>query len=81
MLQFFAQWRVQQVVVSTLNLIAGQNLVGETLGPADEAEYVALRDRFDAMITAGRHLGLSMHAWLAAPQKRCREKGYAGLRA
>ncbi|WP_028318198.1 radical SAM protein [Desulfobulbus elongatus] len=66
--RFFASLGVEQVVVSTLDLVAGRECVAEALVPADEAEYAALRRRLDAMVAAGRDLGLPIHVWLAAPQ-------------
>lgn len=73
---FFSPLGVEQVVVSTLDLVAGRHLADEALIPADDAEYAWLRRRMDAMIASGHALGLSMHAWLAEPHTGNRA-GYA----
>ncbi len=70
---FFAALGVDQVVISTLDLIASPDLTNETLVPENEKLYTELRGRLDATIAAADQLGLSMHAWLAHPVRRVSE--------
>lgn len=61
---------VNQLVISTLDVIARQDLAAETLVPASEDEHAALRLRLDAVIAAGREHGLPVHDWLGEPPGR-----------
>jgi MoaA/NifB/PqqE/SkfB family radical SAM enzyme len=61
---------VNQVVISTLDVIGRQDLAGEALVPASEDEHTALRLRLDAVIAAGREYGLVVRDWLGEPPER-----------
>ena len=66
---FCASLGVDQVVISTLDMLANRDLAAEALIPAHEEEYALLRQQLDDTIAAGRALGVPIHAWLAKPRK------------
>lgn len=70
---FFAGLGVDQVVISSLDLVAARDLETEALVPQNEGEYAELRSRLDAAIAAAGKLGVSMHAWLARPEHHFKE--------
>jgi MoaA/NifB/PqqE/SkfB family radical SAM enzyme len=70
---FFAALGVDQVVISTLDLIASPELIDETLVPKNEGEFAELRGRLDATIATASRLVLPMHAWLAHPVRHLHE--------
>jgi MoaA/NifB/PqqE/SkfB family radical SAM enzyme len=70
---FFAALGVDQVVISTLDLIASPVLIDEALVPENESEFDELRGRLDATIATAARLGLPMHAWLAHPARHLQE--------
>ena len=61
---------VQQVVISALDYVADQALVGEVIAPRDVGEYQVLRSRFDAVAAEGKARGLSVHDHLDVSGER-----------
>ncbi len=64
----FAGRGVDAVVVSTLDYPASPDMRAEILAPADDAEYAALRARFDAVTADGRARGLAVEFHLPRPR-------------
>lgn len=58
---------IHQVTITTLDFIAGPEMVNEALLPATQAEYSELRSKLDAAVESGKQNFLDVHYRLAAP--------------
>ena len=61
---------VSQVVVSTLDFVATDELREEAVIPVTQEEYEKTRPSLDRLVEAGREKGLSVHYHLISPEKR-----------
>lgn len=61
---------VSQVVVSTLDFVAADELRKEAVIPVNQEEYEKTRPSLDRLVEAGRAKGLSVHYHLISPEKR-----------
>lgn len=61
---------VSQVVISTLDFVATEELREEVVIPATQEEFEKTRLALDQLVEAGRDKGLSVHYHLVSPEKR-----------
>jgi len=61
---------IDQVVISTLDFVPAQEWLGETLRPANPAEYEELEARLQDLVQAGERYGLPIHHQLPHPGER-----------
>lgn len=61
---------VSQVVVSTLDFVATEELREEAMIPVTQEEFEKTRLALDQLVEAGREKGLSVHYHLVSPEKR-----------
>jgi MoaA/NifB/PqqE/SkfB family radical SAM enzyme len=61
---------VSEVVISTLDLVASQELMAETIKPANESEFAPLQAQLDAVKVEGERFGLRIHSGIYRPGER-----------
>lgn len=58
---------IDQVVISTLDLVLADSLEPECLQPETEAECATLHDQLEQLVVAGRQVGLAVHYGFPLP--------------
>jgi MoaA/NifB/PqqE/SkfB family radical SAM enzyme len=65
----FSGYKIDQIVISTLDYIPDKSFIDESISPGNESEYRQFADILDRIVENGKNSNLEIHYYLSSPKK------------